>query len=113
MDFLTFCSVGLSVLYDDIKPDGKLQQKPCSVFLVVVEAYCYISCLATAGGTFRLLHVTVARLFAEQLQKDLAALKEGRSTDVSLAAKWAPTPARKTPAPQALCYMYMYMSCVE
>ena len=58
--------------------------------------YLYV---ATADGTFRLLHVTVARLFAEQLQKDLAALKEGWSSDVSLAAKWAPTPASKASAP--------------
>ena len=35
-----FCSVALSVvLYHDIKPDGKLQQKRCSVFLVVAQAY--------------------------------------------------------------------------
>lgn len=40
----------------------------------------------------RLLHLSVAVAFAEQLQKDDDALKEGRPEDVSLAPKWAPTP---------------------
>ncbi|DBA81625.1 TPA: hypothetical protein ACH3X1_007381 [Trebouxia sp. C0004] len=43
---------------------------------------------------FRLLHLTVAVLFSEQIQKDLAVLKAGKPSDVSLAAKWAPTPGR-------------------
>ena len=51
----------------------------------------------TADATFRLLHVNVARLFAEQLQKDMDAFREGKSSDVSLAAKWAPTPASESP----------------
>ena len=41
---------------------------------------------------FRLLHLSVAVAFAEQLQKDMGAWEEGRTEDVSLAAKWAPTP---------------------
>ncbi len=51
-----------------------------------------------ADDVFQLLHMSVAVLFSEQLQKDLVALKEGRATDVSLAAKWAPTPARNSSA---------------
>ncbi|MCJ1242650.1 hypothetical protein MMC14_010659, partial [Varicellaria rhodocarpa] len=42
---------------------------------------------------FRLLHLTVAELFAKQLQQDLKAAEEDRPTDVSLAAKWAPSPS--------------------
>jgi hypothetical protein len=41
---------------------------------------------------FQLLHLSVAVAFAEQLQLDTEALAEGRPKDVSLAAKWAPTP---------------------
>ena len=39
-----------------------------------------------------MLHLSVAVAFAEQLQLDTEALAEGRLKDVSLAAKWAPTP---------------------
>ena len=48
-----------------------------------------------ADNVFQLLHLSVAVLFAEQLQKDLEALKQDKKSDVSLAAKWAPTPASK------------------
>lgn len=51
------------------------------------------ACLADT--VFQLLHLTVAILFAEQLQKDLEALNKDKKSDVSLAAKWAPTPASK------------------
>lgn len=54
-----------------------------------------ISQLCHADNVFQLLHLSVAVLFAEQLQKDLEALKQGNKSDVSLAAKWAPTPASK------------------
>jgi hypothetical protein len=43
---------------------------------------------------YRALHLTVARLFAEQLVRDKALLDSGKASDVkklSLAAKWAPT----------------------
>jgi hypothetical protein len=43
---------------------------------------------------YRALHVTVARLFAEQLKQDKALLDSGSKSDLkklSLAAKWAPT----------------------
>jgi len=43
---------------------------------------------------YRALHITVARLFAEQLKTDKALLDSGKKSDLkklSLAAKWAPT----------------------
>ncbi|KAH7078711.1 hypothetical protein BKA63DRAFT_531534 [Paraphoma chrysanthemicola] len=43
---------------------------------------------------YRALHVTVARLFAEQLKEDKALLDSGEKSDLkrlSLAAKWSPT----------------------
>ena len=40
--------------------------------------------------------MSVAQLFAEQIQKDLVALKEGKTSELSLAAKWAPTPKRES-----------------
>lgn len=43
---------------------------------------------------FRALHLTVARLFAQQLREDKALLDSGKKSDLkrlSLAAKWAPT----------------------
>ncbi|KAF2818712.1 hypothetical protein CC86DRAFT_308464 [Ophiobolus disseminans] len=43
---------------------------------------------------YRALHVTVARLFAEQLKEDKGLLDSGKASNlrkVSLAAKWAPT----------------------
>ncbi|KAL3156944.1 hypothetical protein ABBQ38_001203 [Trebouxia sp. C0009 RCD-2024] len=46
-----------------------------------------------ADERFRLLHLSVAIAFAEQLQRDTAAWAAGRYEDVSLAAKWAPTPS--------------------
>ncbi|KAH7563262.1 hypothetical protein BM1_00309 [Bipolaris maydis] len=42
----------------------------------------------------RALHITVARLFAQQLKSDKALLDSGKASDlkkISLAAKWAPT----------------------
>ena len=48
-----------------------------------------------ADTRYRLLHISVAMAFAEQLQQDLQALKEKRLGNVSLAAKWAPTPGSK------------------
>ena len=59
--------------------------------LMLCSARFTLSAVA-ADNVFRLLHISVAVLFSEQLQKDLASLKEGKPTDVSLAAKWAPTP---------------------
>jgi len=47
---------------------------------------------AFPADKFQLLHFSVAVAFAEQLQLDTEALAEGRLKDVSLAAKWAPTP---------------------
>ena len=46
---------------------------------------------------YRALHLTVARLFAEQLQSDLAALRGDRTQEkrnISLCAKWAPSAQR-------------------
>ena len=43
---------------------------------------------------YRALHLTIARLFAEQLRKDMDLLKSGKRKDIdhiSLAAKWAPS----------------------
>ena len=43
---------------------------------------------------YRAVHLTVARLFAEQLRKDTDLLKSGKKkdlNDISLAAKWAPS----------------------
>ncbi|MCJ1480530.1 hypothetical protein MMC06_000685 [Schaereria dolodes] len=43
---------------------------------------------------YRALHLTVARLFGEQLRKDMELLKSGKRKDlnkISLAAKWAPS----------------------
>ena len=43
---------------------------------------------------YRALHLTVARLFAEQLRKDMDLLKSGKRQDlnaISFAAKWAPS----------------------
>lgn len=47
---------------------------------------------AFSADKFQMLHLSVAVAFAEQLQLDTEALAEGRLKDVSLAAKWAPTP---------------------
>lgn len=58
----------------------------------------------TADGVHHALHLTVARLFAAQLGQDLALLDERekekkeegkvKGEDISLCAKWAPSPAR-------------------
>lgn len=43
---------------------------------------------------YRCLHLTIARLFAEQLQSDIHALREGNAKEkrlISLCAKWAPS----------------------
>ena len=77
----------------------------------------YYTCRADV--VFQLLHLSVAVLFAEQLQKNLEALKMGKKSDVSLAAKWAPTPARKqqsgkpmhTPSLHLLGILTLYYSC--
>ncbi|KAK2745198.1 hypothetical protein FQN55_006323 [Onygenales sp. PD_40] len=45
----------------------------------------------------RALHLTIARLFATQLRKDMLALESGNPSairDISLCAKWAPSPTR-------------------
>ncbi|KAK2803191.1 hypothetical protein FQN50_007058 [Emmonsiellopsis sp. PD_5] len=45
----------------------------------------------------RALHLTIARLFATQLRKDMLALESGNPSairDLSLCAKWAPSPTR-------------------
>ncbi|KAL0025081.1 hypothetical protein WJX79_005924 [Trebouxia sp. C0005] len=48
--------------------------------------------LVQGTNKFQLLRLSVAVAFAEQLQLDSEAFTEGRLKDVSLAAKWAPTP---------------------
>ncbi|KAH0491078.1 hypothetical protein TgHK011_002521 [Trichoderma gracile] len=48
----------------------------------------------TSDPVYRALHVTVARLFAEQLRSDLAALRHSdprAKKNISLCAKWAPS----------------------
>ncbi|KAK9829195.1 hypothetical protein WJX72_004438 [[Myrmecia] bisecta] len=45
----------------------------------------------TSGPKYRFLHMTVAAMFASQLQKELAAFKAGKK-HTTLAGKWAPTP---------------------
>lgn len=58
-----------------------------------VDKLCaWASSLLCFADKIRLLHLSVAIAFAEQLQKDVAAWEDGRPEDVSLAAKWAPTP---------------------
>lgn len=50
--------------------------------------------LFEANAVYRTLHITVARLFAEQLHSDLEALRSSDSTakkGISLCAKWAPS----------------------
>ncbi|GAQ88117.1 hypothetical protein KFL_004020030 [Klebsormidium nitens] len=49
-----------------------------------VRAYAY-------NGSYRALHDAVAGVFAEQLARDVASLRAGRTYDVSLAGKWAPS----------------------
>ena len=68
----------------------------------ICTALAITTSLADADDVFRLLHLTVAVLFSEQIQKDLAVLKAGKPSDVSLAAKWAPTPASKAPLTSTL-----------
>src|SRR5699024_6769976 len=63
--------------------------------------YEYVEKLYRTDRVFQALHVTVARLFAEQLKVDLATLKEMTEEEkndrktvakrISLAAKWAPS----------------------
>ncbi|KAI9810607.1 MAG: hypothetical protein M1827_006169 [Pycnora praestabilis] len=60
------------------------------------EADRHASCLKKFESNvfYRALHLTVARLFAEQLRKDMSLLKSGQKKDIkhiSLAAKWAPS----------------------
>lgn len=46
------------------------------------------------GGFYKALHLSVARLFADQLQTDLTRLKSGQKDElkrITLAAKWAPS----------------------
>jgi len=79
-------------------------------YLLAAICACKASCtalviatpLADADDVFRLLHLTVAVLFSEQIQKDLVVLKAGKPSDVSLAAKWAPTPGSKAPPTSTL-----------
>lgn len=47
--------------------------------------------LLTNNTHYRVLHCTVARLFAAQLRKDLELLKASKVNELSLAAKWAPS----------------------
>lgn len=42
--------------------------------------------------SYRLLHIRVAQIFANQLRHDLALLQSSSSCPVSLAAKWLPSP---------------------
>lgn len=70
----------------------------CGLMKSLLDCLLYTHCVrkvCLADDVFQLLHLTVAVLFAEQLQKDLEALNKGNRPAVSLAAKWAPTPASK------------------
>ncbi len=74
----------------------------CNASRTACTALAFATSLADADDVFRLLHLTVAVLFSEQIQKDLAVLKAGKPSDVSLAAKWAPTPGSKPPLTSTL-----------
>lgn len=53
--------------------------------------------LLESDATYRALHLTVSRLFAEQLKKDIALLRDGDSKakkQISLCGKWAPSTDR-------------------
>lgn len=65
----------------------------CSLLISPLHDAYPVRCAADAK--YRLLHISVAVAFAEQLQQDLQALKEKRLGNVSLAGKWAPTPGSK------------------
>jgi hypothetical protein len=43
-------------------------------------------------GKYKVFYAAVARIFANQLSSDLALLEQGKNREISLAAKWAPTP---------------------
>jgi hypothetical protein len=45
----------------------------------------------TRDPKYKAVYSAVAQVFADQLTKDLQALKEGKVYDISLAAKWAPS----------------------
>ena len=47
--------------------------------------------LYAESSKFKALHSAIAQVFAEQLARDLAALKEEKFFNLSLAAKWAPS----------------------
>ncbi|GAQ77987.1 hypothetical protein KFL_000060520 [Klebsormidium nitens] len=55
------------------------------------------------NGSYRALHDTVADVFAEQLARDVDSLRAGRPYDVSLAAKWAPSPDKSYDRATLLC----------
>lgn len=42
-------------------------------------------------AVYRALHLTIARLFADQLKSDLACIKSGNKKQLSLCGKWAPS----------------------
>ncbi|KAK0736535.1 hypothetical protein B0T21DRAFT_411706 [Apiosordaria backusii] len=53
--------------------------------------------LLETDATYRALHLTVSRLFAEQLKKDIALLRDGDNKakkQISLCGKWAPSTDR-------------------
>ncbi|GAQ77995.1 hypothetical protein KFL_000060610 [Klebsormidium nitens] len=55
------------------------------------------------NGSYRALHDAVADVFAEQLARDVESLRSGRPYDVSLAAKWAPSPDKSYDRATLLC----------
>ena len=86
----------------------------CSVVLALVtlrrlllDIILLIVMCPAAEPLYRLLHISVAAAFAQQLQLDSAALKDKRLGDISLAAKWAPTPASKLLC-EALMKLYRF-----
>ena len=89
-------------------------------YLLAALCACNASCkalaiaisLADADDVFRLLHLTVAVLFSEQIQNDLAVLKAGKPSDVSLAAKWAPTPGSKAPLTSTTAVNCSHTACL-
>jgi hypothetical protein len=57
----------------------------------VDESFSHVA--SESDGTFKALHLTIARLFTSQLRTDAAALASGKSKAISLAAKWCPSPS--------------------
>lgn len=67
---------------------------------MIQQVHLLLTKLCIADPMYRLLHISVAVAFAQQLQQDLTAVKEKRLGEISLAAKWAPTPGSKLVIPR-------------